>query len=63
MMDSKPYKKFLQDKLKEWYNLYAAVRPAPKAGRLASLVDGDEDGAVARDEGEEGQIRGELPSL
>ena len=68
-MDSKPYKNLLQDKLKEWYNLYAAVRPTPKAGRLsvASLGYGDdsadEDGAAARDEGEEGRIRGELPSL
>ena len=68
-MDSKPYKNLLQDKLKEWYNLYAAVRPTPKAGRLsvASLGDGDdsadEDGAAARDEGGEGRIRGELPSL
>ena len=64
-MDSKPYKMFLQDKLKEWYNLYAAVRPTPKVGRLsvASLGDGDEDGAAERDEGEEGRIWGELPSL
>ena len=68
-MDSKPYKNLLQDKLKEWYNLYAAVRPTPKAGRLsvASLGYGDdsadEDGAAARDEGEEGRIRGELPLL
>ena len=67
-MDSKPYKNLLQDKLKEWHNLYAAVRPTPKAGRLsvASLGDGDEDaapGAETRDEGEEGRIRGELPSL
>ena len=45
-------------KLKEWYNLHAAVRPTPKVGRLsvASLGDGDEDGAAARDEGEEGRI-------
>ena len=43
-MDSKAYKKVLQDKLKEWYNLHAAVRPTPKAGRLsvASLGYGDE---------------------
>ena len=45
------------------------LRPTPKAGRIsvASLGDGDdaadEDGAAARDEGEEGRIRGELPSL
>ena len=48
-MDSKAYKKFLQDKLKA----------TPKVGRLsvASLGDGDEDGTAARDEGEEGRIR------
>jgi len=59
-MDSKAYKKFLQDKLKEWYNLHAAVRPTPKVGRLsvASLGDGNEDGAAARDEGGEGRIWG-----
>ena len=64
-MDGKAYKRFLQDKLKEWYNLYHAVRPALKAGSLsiASLGDGGEDGAAAREEGEEGQIRGVLPSL
>ena len=64
-MDCKAYKKFLQDKLKEWYDLYPAVRPAPKAGRLsnASLGDGGKDRAAARDDEEEGRIRGELPSL
>ena len=61
-MDSKPYKNLLQDKLKEWYNLYAAVRPTPKAGRLsvASLGYGDdsadEDGAAARDKGRRGEF-------
>ena len=56
-----------QGVVQHYYNLYSA--PHFKAGRLsvASLGDGDdsadEDGAAARDEGEEGQIRGELPSL
>ena len=61
-MDSKPYKKFLQDKLKEWYNLYAAVRPTPGRLSVASLGNGnnsaDKDGAAARDEGLRGELGG-----
>ena len=38
-MDSKAYKKFLQGKLKEWYDLYPAVRPRLQAWAMAARTE------------------------
>ena len=62
-MNAAAYKTFVKEKLKIWFDLAPKAARSSVAGSVDGAVDGVGEAIPPCDEGEEGQIKGDVPSL